>query len=442
MRIKSPIDKIKIPFRSFIDMETSAGGVLIVCTLIAMIIANSPLSEYYFSFLEQHLSIEIQSIFKLNKSFSHWINDGLMCIFFFLIGLEIKKEMTVGELNSIKKSALPVLGALGGMLCPALFYTFFNYGTDSAHGWGIPMATDIAFTVGVLVLLGNKVSTSTKVFLTALAVIDDLGAVIVIAVFYTDHLSAFYLISGIGLITVSALGNWAGVRNFVFYLVIGIFTWILFIKSGVHATIAGVLLAFTIPTRTVIHKKNFLLLSKKYLNDFETAKEDVVEGRELLTYEQQNALHYLEEAINDVESPLHQLEHMLKNWVGFFIIPIFVLANAGVELNGNMSTAITHPVTLGIMTGLFLGKQIGVFSFCWIAIKLGMAQMIKGSSWIELYGASLLAGIGFTMSLFINGLAFTHPEYMDYAKIGILAASLLSGLTGFFVLYIFSYAKK
>ena len=385
------IKTVSKPFKWFFQLEAASGLVLLIAAIIALIISNSGFSEIYFSTLEQYLFIGINDL-GLKLSVHHWINDLLMAIFFFFVTLEIKREFIQGELSNLKKALLPIIGAVGGMVIPALVYIGINFGnTETMNGWAIPSATDIAFSLGILSLLGSRVPVSLKIFLTALAIIDDLGAILIIAFFYSGDLSISYL----SLILISYIFllilNKFGVRKFLPYLIIGAFMWFFTYKSGIHATIAGVLLASTIPHRT--KDKDFSLLIK--------------------------------------------LEHAISPYVAFIIMPIFAFANAGVSLEGLSLSSLLLPVPLGILLGLFIGKQVGVMIFSYIAVKIGAAQMPDNSSWFSLYGVSVLTGIGFTMSLFVGNLAFTENiQYIDGVKIGVLAGSLLSTLFGYFILII------
>ena len=388
------IKNLSKPFKWFFQLEAASGLVLLIAAIIALVISNSSLSNLYFDTLNQYLFIGIND-FGLKLSVHHWINDLLMAIFFFFVTLEIKREFIQGELSNLKKALLPIIGAVGGMVVPALVYVFINLGnSETLNGWAIPSATDIAFSLGILSLLGSRVPISLKVFLTALAIIDDLGAILIIAFFYSGDLSISYLslilISYILLLTL----NKFGVKKFIPYLIIGAFMWFFTYKSGIHATIAGVLLASTIPHR--IKEKDFSLLIK--------------------------------------------LEHAISPYVAFMIMPIFAFANAGVSLDGLSLTSLLEPVPLGILLGLFVGKQVGVMVVSFIAVKFGVAQMPDKSSWLSLYGVSILTGVGFTMSLFVGNLAFAENiQYIDGVKIGVLAGSLLSTVFGYFILL---YASK
>ena len=428
---KTPIEKITYPIQEFLHQEASGGILLIIATVIALAWANSPFAESYHHLWHTYLSIDLGGI-GLKYSLHHWINDGLMVIFFFVVGLEIKRELLVGELSSVKKAALPIAAALGGMIFPALIYTIFNLGTEGASGWGIPMATDIAFVVGILALLGKRVPLALKIFILALAIVDDLGAVLVIAIFYTSNISFTSLLIAGGFLVLLIAMNRMGVRNLLIYTLVGVGLWLAFLKSGVHATVAGVLLAFTIPVSSRINTKKFKNETESLLKDFENAGEH---GDNVLT--NSNRLSIIDQIENNCEkilTPLQRFEHGLHPWVSFFIMPVFALANAGVTIGSGLTSALTHPVSIGIILGLFLGKQIGIFSFSYLAVKLKLASEPEGVSWKKIYAASVLAGIGFTMSLFIANLAFNSPELLNISKVGILAGSLLSGVVGFIIL--------
>ena len=430
---KTPVEIIMSPINSFIAKETSGGIILIISTVLAMAWANSPWSSSYFHLWHTELSIGVGSGV-LSYSLHHWINDGLMAVFFFVVGLEIKRELLVGELSSFKQASLPVAAALGGMIVPAAFYTIFNFGGPGSHGWGIPMATDIAFAIGILALLGKKVPLSLKIFLTALAIADDIGAVLVIAFFYTSQISYLSLSVAAGFLAILIMMNFIGVRNLIIYTIAGIGLWLAFLFSGIHATVAGVILAFTIPASSRINTKIFSERASKSLRDFENAGpggENVLSNEERL-----NAVQNLEEHCEKIMTPLQRFEHGLTPWVSFFIIPLFALANAGVEIGGNFAGSLTDTVSLGIITGLFIGKQAGIFIFTWLSVKFRIASLPEGIKWKQIYAVGILGGIGFTMSLFITNLAFSDPLLIDVAKIGILTASLLSGIIGYVILSI------
>ena len=383
------IKNLSKPFIWFFKLEAASGLILLIAAILALIVSNSNFSDLYFHILEQYLFIGINN-FGLKLSVHHWINDLLMAIFFFFVTLEIKREFIQGELSNLKKALLPIIAAVGGMVIPAAFYVAVNFDNiETLNGWAIPSATDIAFSLGILSLLGSRVPISLKVFLTALAIIDDLGAILIIAFFYSGDLNIIYL----GLILIAFIFllalNKFGIKIFLPYLLVGAFMWYFTYKSGIHATIAGVLLATTIPHR--IKEKDFSLLIK--------------------------------------------LEHAISPYVAFLIMPIFAFANAGVSLGGLSLSSLLQPVPLGILLGLFVGKQVGVMAFSFLAVRLGAAQMPDNSSWLSLYGVSILTGIGFTMSLFVGNLAFVENlEYIDGVKIGVLSGSLLSTVCGYFLL--------
>jgi NhaA family Na+:H+ antiporter len=420
---KTVSEKLASPFVQFAANESAGGLILVACALAAMVWANSPVSSGYFSLLNQHLAVGLDGHGILDQSIGHWINDGLMAVFFLLVGLEIKREMLVGELRTMRLAALPMMAALGGMLVPALIYLAFNQGTASAQGWGVPMATDIAFALGLLGLLGSRVPLALKVFLTALAIVDDLGAVLVIALFYTSRLDLPALGFAAGAVGFLFLLNALGVRQIVPYLLVGIVVWFLVLKSGIHATVAGIMVAAAIPAKSRLSLDEFAREGKQFLKKLESDDEGGPDDDEA-------ALYALSKSVASAESPLHRLEHLLHPWVAFFIVPLFALANAGVPLPPDLAGTLRQPVTLGIVTGLVLGKFVGVGGFAWLAVKLRLADLPEGVSWKHITGAACLAGVGFTMSLFIAVLAFSTPESLGGAKIGILAASVIAGTVG------------
>lgn len=427
----TPIEKITQPINDFLHKEASGGILLIIATVIALIWANSPFAESYHHLWHTYISINAGNI-GLNYSLHHWINDGLMVIFFFVVGLEIKRELLVGELSSAKKAALPIAAALGGMIFPALIYTVFNLGGEGNSGWGIPMATDIAFVVGILALLGKRVPLALKIFILALAIVDDIGAVLVIAIFYTSEISLISLAIALALLVLLVIMNRIGVRNLLIYVIVGIALWLAFLKSGVHATVAGVLLAFTIPASSRINTKKFTDETNQLIQDFNNAGGH---GTNVLTNsERLNIVDEIENNCEKILTPLQRFEHGLHPWVSFFIMPIFALANAGVTIGEGLSNALMHTVSIGIILGLFIGKQIGIFFFSYLSVKLNIASQPEGVSWKKIYAAAILAGIGFTMSLFIANLAFNSEELLNISKIGILSGSLLSGIIGFIIL--------
>jgi Na+:H+ antiporter, NhaA family len=417
----------------FIREESFGGLLLIVATVIALIWANSGFYGLY-----HHIFHEIKmgfsfGDFELKFSLQHWINDGLMAIFFFMVGLEIKREVIAGELSSIKKASLPLAAALGGMLFPALIYLIFNYGNpQQITGWGIPMATDIAFALGILSLLGNKVNINLKIFLTAVAIADDLGAILVIALFYTDTINLRELVNA-GIFLLVLLGaNKLGVRQTAFYAIVGFLgVWLSFMFSGIHATIAGVLIALTIPVRTKVTENQYVDEVVLLVGQFEKAKPN---DKALLTQEQSHLVSKISRLTDNAQTPLQKLEHTLHPLIVFFILPLFALANAGVHIEGNIINMLYHPVALGIMTGLILGKFIGISLFTRLMVKFKLAVLPEEVTWKHIYGVGLMAGIGFTMSIFISSLAFADEAMMQVAKIGIFAASLISAIVGLLVL--------
>ena len=416
------------PFQEFARLQASSGILLLACTVLALLWANSPWAGGYTHLLETKVTVGGGG-FALSESLLHWINDGLMAVFFFVIGLEIKREILAGELSSLRQAALPIAAALGGMIAPALIYLVLNEGGAGSRGWGIPMATDIAFALGVLALLGSRVPAALKVFLAAFAIADDIGAVLVIALFYTAQINFLALALGFGFLVLAALANWSGVRRPLIYALLGMVIWVAFLESGVHATVAGVLLAMTIPASARLDPAGFLAQGRSVLDQFERAD---LPDNILTNAERQAALHTLEHAAEQVQTPLQRMEHALHPWVSFFIMPVFALANAGVPLTG--SAAITHPIPLGIILGLVLGKPLGVTLFAWLAVRSGLAAKPEGVSWRHVHGAGWLGGIGFTMALFISGLAFGDPASLAQAKLGILCASLIAGIVGYLLL--------
>lgn len=431
-RKKEPIEVLLKPINDFLHKEASGGILLIIFTVIALAWANSPWSDSYHDLWHTYISFNAGSL-ALKLSFHHWINDGLMVIFFFVVGLEIKRELLVGELSSFKKASLPVAGAIGGMLIPALIYVIFNSGTEAINGWGVPMATDIAFVIGILAILGSRVPIGLKVFVVSLAIADDIGAVLVIAIFYTSHISMSSLLTAAVIVVLLIIINKLGVKSLIIYSILGLLLWLSVLQSGIHATIAGVLLAFTIPAKARINTKRFSEKTGELLDKFEKAGEH---GENVLSNEtRQTDVMAIEENCKKILTPLQRFEHGLHPWSSFIIMPVFALANAGVTLKGmDLGAALTSSVSIGIIAGLFLGKQFGIFAFSWLAVKTKLASLPAGVRWSKIYGAGILAGIGFTMSLFIAGLAFTDDSILNLSKIGILTASLIAGLVGYLFL--------
>lgn len=430
-RSKAPFDKLLHPLQEFVKLEASGGILLLLCTVMALLWANSPWDSAYTNLWQTPLTIGIGG-FVLTKPLLLWINDGLMAVFFFVVGLEIKREVVVGELASFRKAALPIAAALGGMVVPAALYMALNAGKAGAPGWGIPMATDIAFALGVLALLGKRAPLSLKLFLTAFAIVDDLGAVLVIAIFYTTQLSWLSLAIGAGFLVALIVVNRAGVRHSLIYAVLGIGLWLAFLKSGVHATVAGVLLAMTIPLRPRIDSQTFLERSRTILDMIDANKSGANHSEN--KHKKQAAFQTFESICKQAESPLQRMEHALHPWVSFAIMPIFALANAGVTLSSGTTPAFSHPVALGVILGLALGKQFGITLFAWLAVRIGLADLPKDISWRQIYGTGWLGGIGFTMSLFIANLAFDSNSLLSMAKAGILTASLLAAIGGLSIL--------
>jgi len=409
-----------------------AGGiVLLACAAVAMVWANSPWAHSYHALWETPITLAVGAR-GAQLTLHQVINDGLMAVFFFLVGLEIKREVLVGELASLRHAALPVSAAIGGMVVPALLFTVVNAGSQGAAGWGIPMATDIAFALGVLALLGDRVPASLRVFLSALAIADDMGAVLVIALFYSGGVAWGALLAAAALLALSTLANAAGVRAPWAYALIGVALWAAVLVSGVHATVAGVLLALTIPSRTRIDEGAFLRGARRTLDDFHDARDP--ERTVLSSREHQEALHRLEELTEQAQPPLARLEHGLHGVVNFGIMPLFALSNAGVSLHG-AGSLIGNPVAVGVMLGLVLGKPIGISLAAWLAVRTGIAARPAGAGWRSIHGVSWLGGIGFTMSLFIAGLAFGGSEsLLTAAKLGTFIASMMAGGVGYLLL--------
>lgn len=430
--------KVSTPFEEFLHAQTTTGLILIVMTIIALLLANTSLYETYAHFFHMNIDFNVGS-WALSHSLHHWINDGLMAIFFFLIGLEIKREITAGELSNLKVAILPILAAIGGMVFPALIYTSLNYGTAGSAGWGIPMATDIAFAISALVLLGKRVPTALVTFLVALAIVDDLGAVIVIALFYTDTINMMALgLAGL-MFAVMLAFNRFGIHMILPYFVVGLLMWFFMLESGVHATIAWVLAALAIPSTPKRVPSTLTKKAKDLLDEYE--KYPVNENYQIHE-EQKRILSEIKHKIYEVETPAARLEHNLHLPVALIIIPIFALANAGIKIDfSSIGTTIVEPVSLGIILGLIFGKVIGIFGVSYVAVKLKIAQLPKDSSMSQVFGVAFLGGIGFTMSIFVADLAFVNnPELILQAKIGILSASLFSALFGY--LWLRTISKK
>jgi NhaA family Na+:H+ antiporter len=406
-------------------MEAAGGIVLLASTVAALAWSNSPWEHSYHNLLETPLTVGFGP-FMVTENRHHWINDGLMSLFFFLVGLEIKREFLVGELSSLRRAAFPFLAALGGLIVPALLYLSVTRGPELHRGWAIPISTDIAFTLGVLAILGRRIPLALRVFVAALAIVDDIFAVAVIAVFYTSDINYWSLGLGIAGVMLSLVANVLGVRKPSVYAIIGIAVWWAVLNSGVHATIAGILLAFTIPARNFLDKSQFVDQSLWLLARLKKARPG--------SFEEHSIIHTLEQKAELADSPLHRIEHGLQPWCSFLVMPLFALANAGVDVTHNLAGALTHPVGIGVLVGLFFGKPAGIWLFSYAAAKTGIAAAPANISWRKIFGAAWLCGIGFTMSLFVAGLAFEDDTLLSVAKIAILGASVLSGAGGAIVL--------
>jgi Na+:H+ antiporter, NhaA family len=429
----------KSVIQEFFDSESASGILLMAAAVLALIIANSPLSSYYFNVLNSYITVGLPFV-EINKPLILWINDGLMAIFFLLVGMEIKRELVKGELSNFKSAMLPIVAAIGGAVVPAIIYLSMNSNTEYEPGWGIPMATDIAFAVGVLTLLGSRIPLWAKVFLTALAVVDDLLAVLVIAVFYTADISTSALLIAAISLGVLAFLNWKNVNSLVPYLLVGLVLWTAVLKSGVHATVAGVLLGFLIPVSRKIKDAELINDAEKgvgLLKKSSTGNHDHHDDKA-------SALNYLQDVIKNFESPLHRLEHKLHGWVAFAIMPIFAFANSGLALNTDViGSAVSSTGTWGIILGLFFGKQIGIFLPALLLIKYTETNIKPTKNNIlTFYGIAILGGIGFTMSLFIAGLAFPNSANLENAKIGIIVVSLICGAFGYTVLKMFTKKEE
>ncbi len=432
-----PIDRLMTPIQAFMRIEAAGGILLLACTVAALAWANSPWGDSYDHFWHTACTIGFGDL-TLEMSLAHFVNDGLMAVFFFVVGLEIKRELIAGELASFRKAAVPIAAALGGMIVPALIFAGLNRGEESLRGWAIPMATDIAFAVGIMALLGKRVPLSLKVFLTALAIVDDLGAVLVIALFYTSDISLVTLAIAAGFVALSVVANRLGIRTPVVYAIIGACLWLMLLKSGVHATIGGVLLALTIPARVRIRGSRFTTFARESIDNFEAAGGGADEI--LSNPERQSVVHALEVACADVLTPLNRLEYGLHGWVAFAIMPIFALANAGLSLGAGFGDAVGSGLGIGVVLGLVIGKPLGITLFTAIAVKSGIGELPKATNWVQLVAAGFLAGIGFTMSLFITNLAFRDSGMLQLAKAGILAGSFVAALIGLILLRVASKA--
>jgi NhaA family Na+:H+ antiporter len=430
-------DMVLSPLDDFIHRQTTSGVLLMLCAIAALYIANSQWSEAYHHLLEMPFTIGVPG-FELSKSLHHWINDGLMAIFFFVIGLELKREILVGELADPKQAILPIVAAVGGMLVPVLIYISINPEGHTLDGWGIPMATDIAFALGTLALLGNRIPKNLLTFLVALAIVDDLGAVMVIAVFYTETINTPALAISAGMLVLLVSLNLGGIRRPLPYILLGIILWIAMLKSGVHATLAGIFLAFTIPMRPKYDPTRFLTHINEMVKQIKLAyqhEESIIKNDEL-----RSRVRALGEGVRLVQAPAQVMERTMHLPSAYLIIPVFSLANAGIPVDWNsFSSIVTHPVSMGITAGLVFGKLIGIAGFSWLAVKLGLTSLPYGLNFNHIVGVGLMGGIGFTMSIFIAELGFAHhAQELLMAKTGILLASVLAGVSGFVWLYLTS----
>ncbi|MDB2705093.1 Na+/H+ antiporter NhaA [Pseudomonadota bacterium] len=435
------LDKVLSPFEDFIQRQTTSGLLLMATALLALVLANSTLASVYTHILHTPIIIGVGS-WSMNMTLHHWINDGLMALFFFVVGLELKREILVGELATIRNAILPIAGAIGGMVVPALIYFAINPEGDASRGWGIPMATDIAFAIGVLAILANRVPKALITFLVALAIVDDLGAVLVIAAFYTETIAFIPLFVAGGLFLVLLAFNMSGIRKTTPYLIVAIFLWYALLLSGVHPTLAGILGAMSVPALPKYDPELFSVHVKKLLQRFDDSHQP---GKSIMNNDElRSVVHKLENSVESVGVPLKRLEHAWHIPVAYLIIPVFALANAGITLNvSSIITTILHPVTLGVSLGLIVGKFIGIAGVCWLLLRLGVAELPKDTRFTQIAGVSLLAGIGFTMSIFVAQLGFSHNEgLLLMAKTGILLASLLAGIAGFTWLYLVSKPKS
>ena len=424
-----------VPYRvlraaqAFVNLEASSGIVLLIAAIAALIWANSPWDESYFDLLHTQIVIDLR-VFHVEEDLQHWVNDGLMTLFFFLMGLEIKREMAHGELSSVRRAALPAAGALGGMIVPALIYIGFNAGGDGQDGWGIPMATDIAFALGVLSLLGNRIPFTAKVFLLALAIADDIGAIIVIAIFYTAEVDLQALGVAAAILAGILLMSRRGVRSNELYLAAGVCLWAATLESGVHATLAGVVLGLLTPARPFYDPTGFSVAANGLIDSYDASRDP---------QERQAILAQIEDLSRGSEAALERLERALHPWVSYGIVPLFALMNAGVSVSGGViEDALSSPVSQGVALGLLVGKPIGIFGASWLAVRFGIGEMPRGMTWAHIFGVGLLGGIGFTVSLLVTSLALEEASLSAEARLGVLSASVLAGLLGYAFLLLVS----
>ena len=424
----SLVKAVRAPIQAFIHTEEVGAIILLAAAAAALGWANSPWSASYVDFWHIYISFDIH-IFAISENLGHLVNEGLMAVFFFVVGLEIKRELLHGELSSFRKAALPFVAAVGGMAVPALIYFLFNRSGESAAGWGVPMATDIAFALGVLALLGRRVPAELRVFLLGLAVVDDLGVIAVIATFYTDTIHWANLGLGLALFVVTAGCIRMGIRSLGFYLILCVVMWQFFLESGIHATLAGVLAAAIVPSKPQIHRRDYAAAVEDLLHDFKLAMANDDEEKAEGIAEQ------IEELSRGTEGPMERLENIVHPWVSFVVLPLFALANAGIVFTSDtMSEALASSVTLGVAAGLLIGKPLGVLGMTWLAVRTGLGQLPSAVTWLHVLGVGLLAGIGFTVAIFVAGIAFDDQALVDHAKMGIFGASLLAGATGYLFL--------
>lgn len=430
-------ERILSPLEEFIHRQTTSGVLLMLCAVAALYLANSQWSAGYHHLLETTFTIGFEG-FGLSKSLHHWINDGLMTLFFFVVGLELKRELLVGELADMKQALLPIIAAIGGMVVPVLIYMATNPGGPAFSGWGVPMATDIAFALGTLALLGRRVPKSLLTFLVALAIVDDLGAVVVIALFYTETINLAALATAAAMLLLLIALNLGGIRRPLPYILLGVVLWIAMLQSGIHATLAGIFLAFTIPMRPKYDPQRLLSHIDGMVGQIREAYQrepSIIRNDEL-----RSRVHALEQGVHRVQAPAQILEHRMHLPSAYLIIPIFSLANAGIPIDWSaLGTVVTHPVAVGVAVGLVVGKLLGIAGFSWLAIKLGLTALPRGLNFRHIVGVGLIGGMGFTMSIFIAELGFAHhTHYLLMAKSGILLASIIAGLSGFIWLYLTS----
>ena len=444
LRYNAPLERafyhVRTPFQELLSHQTASGLVLLVATGLALFAVNSPFRDEYHAFTGMDISLSVGS-WNLTESLRLWVNDGLMGIFFLAVGLEIKREILVGELSSRKKAALPLIAAAGGMIVPAMIFILINPSPPASQGWGVPMATDIAFVIGVLSLLGPRIPPSMYIFLISLAIVDDLGAVVIIAIFYSKGISTAYLVKALVIFVLLLFFNFVGVRRPLPYYIVGALLWFAMLKSGVHATVAGVLVAITIPARSKVHPVLFGQRVGELIERYESDHKDQPGHRE--DDDQYAMIQMIKRTTSIMETPMHRILDDLRFPVAFLIMPIFAFMNAGIPIeSGHFAKALSHPVTIGVMAGLVVGKFAGVMTVCAIAIKTGIASLPEGMDWRRLTGAAILTGIGFTMSMFIAALGFRYePELLQLAKTGVLISSMAAGVLGYFFLRL-SFSEK